>query len=82
MVSTSRLVKRLPAFNPVHEARAGSGATRPGGTWRSQARVTREGQEEEIWAHNEHQEGPEGGWCGTSTVRVGPSGAHYGTPNQ
>lgn len=45
-------------------------------------RVTREGREKEIWAHDERQEGPEGGWCGTSTVRAGPSGARCGTPNQ
>ena len=31
--------------------------------------VTREGREEEVWAYDECQEGPEGGWCSTNTPR-------------
>lgn len=40
--------------------------------------VTREGQEEEVWAYDERQEGPEAGWCSTST----PRGQARETPNQ
>lgn len=35
-------------------------------------RVMKEGQEEEVWAKDEHQEGPEGGWCSKSTHKDRP----------
>lgn len=55
MVSTSRLVKRLPAFNPVHEARAGSAL--PGLEGRGGHRPKSRGGAGEIWAHDGARKG-------------------------
>lgn len=54
MVSTSRLVKRLPTLNPVHKGlRWCSGVTRCRIMWKARSRVMREGQEEDVWAYDE-----------------------------